>query len=208
MQDELNVRGIVLSATQLKEYDKRLVILTEQLGKITVFANGARRQNSRFTAVAPSFTMGKYQLRPGRQAYTLVGAELEKTFLELSMDMEDYASASYCTELVDYFTREGVGGRDELNLLYLAFTTLMEHRLPASVVRATFAIKLLHIEGEIVPPEHPPVARYILSQPIQRTFQFQPKEGGEQDLVWLAKKELDRVLDYPLRSEEILKSLL
>ena len=47
MNEELWVRGIVLSVTQLGEYDKRMVVLTEQLGKITVFANGARRQIGR-----------------------------------------------------------------------------------------------------------------------------------------------------------------
>ncbi len=207
MYQEMAVRGIVLSASLLKEYDKRLVILTEQMGKVTVFANGARRQNSRFTAVAQSFTMGRFQLHPGRQAYTLVSAERERSFLELSQDMEAYASASYCAELVDYFTREGVGGRDELNLLYLAFVTLGEHRLSPAAVRAAFAVKLLDIEGEMRYPEHPAVAQYILSQPINRTFSFQLSENSERELVRLAEKELDRVLDYPLRSEEILRSL-
>ena len=207
MYEPLWVRGIVLSVSQLGEYDKRMVVLTEQLGKITIFANGARRQNNRFTAVAQSFTMGRFQLRPGNQAYTLTGAEIERPFLELSGDMEGYTSAAYCCELTDYFTREGVGGSDELNLLYVTFLALLEERLPFSVIRSAFALKLLHIEGEAPEMQEPAIARYILEQPIGRTFSFEVKDQGARELDRVVKKELDRVLDYPLRSEGILASL-
>ena len=207
MYEPLWVRGIVLSVSQLGEYDKRMVVLTEQLGKITIFANGARRQNNRFTAVAQSFTMGRFQLRPGNQAYTLTGAEIERPFLELCGDMEGYTSAAYCCELTDYFTREGVGGSDELNLLYVTFLALLEERLPFSVIRSAFALKLLHIEGEAPEMQEPAIARYILEQPIGRTFSFEVKDQGARELDRVVKKELDRVLDYPLRSEGILASL-
>ena len=213
MYEPLWVRGIVLSVSQLGEYDKRMVVLTEQLGKITIFANGARRQNNRFTAVAQSFTMGRFQLRPGNQAYTLTGAEIERPFLELSGDIEGYTSAAYCCELTDYFTREGVGGSDELNLLYVTFLALLEERLPFSVIRSAFALKLLHIEFPDLTErldkemQEPAIARYILEQPIGRTFSFEVKDQGARELDRVVKKELDRVLDYPLRSEGILASL-
>lgn len=207
MQDELTVRGIVLSVSLLGEFDKRMVVLTEQLGKITIFANGARRKNSRFTAITQSFTLGSFQVRPGRQSYTLTEGRIERSFLDLTPDMEKYASASYCCELMDYFTREGVGGKDELNLLYTAFHTLLEDRLSPQVIRAAYAVKLLDVEGEMAVPEQS-LARYILSQPIGRTFSFQAASHAEEELVKLAEDSLQRVLDYPLRSEEILKSLV
>ena len=206
MQDEQSVRGIVLSVSLLGEYDKRMVVLTEQLGKITIFANGARRKNSRFGAAAQSFTLGRFTVRPGRQSYTLSEASIEQSFLDLSKEMEQYASASYCCELMDYFTREGVGGKDELNLLYVAFRALMEGRLSPGVIRSAYAIKLLDVEGEMELPEQA-LAQYILSRPIGGTFSFKATEQAEAELAAVAKKALARVLDYPLRSEAILGSL-
>ena len=217
MTDQLTEKGIVLSTSMLGEFDKRLVILTERLGKITVFANGARRKNSRFTAASQSFTMGSFTLRPGRDTYTLISVDILESFLELTMDPECYATAAYVSELTEAFTRENLPGGDELNLLYITFKKLLEGSLSADAVRAAFIFKLMHIEGVAPGMEDQGTLyisdagayaiRYIYSRPIGGTYSFRMSEQVTGELLELGEKLLTDQLERPIRSGEILKGM-
>ncbi len=217
MTDQLTERGIVLSTTLLGEYDKRLVILTEHLGKITVFANGARRANSRFTAASQSFIMGSFTFRQGRSTYTLTGAEILESFLDLTMDPEKYAAAAYVSELTEGFTRENLPGKDELNLLYVTFKKLLEGNMPPDAIRAAFLYKLLHIEGVAPGMEDEGqlrlsesgryAVRYIYSRPIGATYSFQMSNSVAAELLKEGQKHAETLLEHPLRSAEILEGM-
>ena len=147
MNETVTVQGIVLDTSLLKEYDKRLVILSAELGRITVFANGARKKNSPLTAVSQKFVMGSFILRPSHTSYTLVSADVKETFIDLSYDLEKMSYASYACELTGYFTQDGIGAKDELNLLYVTFRAILAERMSLKLIRSVFICKLLDIEG-------------------------------------------------------------
>ena len=77
MRDEVVLQGIVLAMSLVGEYDRRLVILTKERGRITAFARGVRKSNNQLVSKTQLFVMGEFTLYEGRDAYTLksVGAE-------------------------------------------------------------------------------------------------------------------------------------
>ena len=148
MREEEIVTGIILYATPVGEYDKRLVALTKERGKITIFANGARRANSQLRVVAQSFVMGEFTVIQGRDAYNLVKAEVKEYFREIQNDMEKMCYASYFCELMSYFTREGDSCKDNLNLLYVTLKALIDGRISGVLIRYIYELKLMDIEGQ------------------------------------------------------------
>ena len=146
-QNQITVRGIVLDSSVLREFDKRIVLLTPNLGRITVFANYARREKNGIKAVCQKFVMGSFDVIRSGSAYKLVGARIEEYFPGLLTDLDRLVYASYANEFAEYFTRENVEAKHELNLLFYTYHAILEGKLPLELIRRVYELKMLQIAG-------------------------------------------------------------
>ena len=143
-----SIMGMVLSAAPVGEYDKRLVILTREHGKIAAFARGARRPNGALLACSQPFAFGTFQVYQGKSSYTVVAAEISNYFEELRTDLEAIYYGMYFCEFSDYLTRENVDASDYLKLLYQTLRALSKRTIPFSLVRYIFELRCMAINGE------------------------------------------------------------
>ena len=118
MDDKIALTGIVLIAAPIGESDKRLVLLTRERGKVTVFARGARRPGNPFLAAANTFAFGTFYVKEARTAYQLVQTEIRNYFREITEDVEAACYGSYFLEFADYYARENDDGTQIIQLLH------------------------------------------------------------------------------------------
>lgn len=148
MRDAVTLTGIVLSSAPSGEYDKRVVILTKERGKITAFARGARRPNSALLASTGSFAFGTFLLYEGRDAYNLVQANISNYFSELMSDFGGAYYGMYFCELADYYTRENNNEIEIMKLLYQSLRALSKKSIEKELVRYIYELKIFQYSGE------------------------------------------------------------
>lgn len=215
MTDLLELTGVVLSSMPVGEYDRRIVLLTRERGRITAFAKGARRPNSALLAVSCPFVCGKFYLYEGRSSYTLRNADVMAYFNKLQQDLEMLCYASYFTELADYYAKENLVAADMLNLLYLAFRALEKQQIPNTLIRHIYELRMIVLDGEYT--ERPPIPtgdsaayawHYVITSPLQKLFSFNLNQPALDEFTKAVSVLRKRTIDREFHSLEILNTLI
>ncbi|HJD42402.1 MAG TPA: DNA repair protein RecO [Candidatus Mediterraneibacter quadrami] len=164
---------MVLSTMPIGEYDRRVVILTKEQGKISAFARGARRPNSPLVGAVNPLAFGEFTMYEGRTSYTIQSASITNYFAELREDVVGAYYGFYFLEVADYYAKEYTDEREMLKLLYQSMRALINPHIPNRLVRRIFELKALTVNGQA-----PQVFQCVICGDKERPAVFSPAKGG------------------------------
>ena len=226
--NQITVTGMVLSATPVGDYDRRVVLLTKERGKIAAFARGARRTNSSLLGVTSPFSFGEFVVYEGRTSYTLMSASISNYFSELRTDVEGAYYGFYFLDFAGYYAREANDETELLKLLYQTLRALTNVHIPNRLIRCIYELKAVCINGEgpqvfecvcrkceIHAPDAVMVGtstlytlQYIISSKVEKLYTFAVKEEVLLELENLIRNYLNVYVGRNFKSLEILETIV
>jgi DNA repair protein RecO (recombination protein O) len=213
-REEIRLSGIILLAADVGDYDRRLIILTRERGKITAFARGAKRSRSSLRAICNPFVCGTFILAEGRDAYNLYDAEVKAYFDRIGGDIEDACYASYFAEFANYYGRENLESGEMVDLITCALRALLAGKMPKPLIRRVYELRLMGINGEYTadPPgkcgESAVYAwQFTLSTPPGKLFSFLLNETTMKEFSEAVDQLIRHFVDRSFKSLDVLRMM-
>ncbi len=212
----ITVRGMVISVMPMGEYDRRLEILTDSLGRISAFARGARKPSSPLVSASRVFAFGEFDLYEGRSSYSVNGARISNYFDELSEDVDKTYYGFYFLELASYFTHEGMESSSTLKLVYQSLRALSVQSIPHRLVRSVFELKTLETNGicpdldrirQLFPNLDQSTyyaADFVKRSPVEKLYTFTLSDRVLSEFTELTDALIKRVTDRKFKSLEMI----
>ena len=144
MQEE-RTRAIVLRTRAHGESDKIVTFLTQDWGKITGIAKGAKRSRRRFVNVLEPFTHVALRFRPSRSdgLAFILGCDWIRTYRSPGQDLKKFACASDMAELTDVMVAGREAGQETYLLLLHSLSALEDPPVLPTLFLPAFELRLL-----------------------------------------------------------------
>jgi DNA repair protein RecO (recombination protein O) len=177
VKNNFKTQAIVLRTIDYAESDRIVIFITENAGKLTGIAKGARKSQKRFANALEPFTCLSIvfsQKKGGKMAF-IEEAAIVDHYPDIRGDLEKTLTAAYFMDLVDQFILEGKRNPDLFHLICNFLCVLEKEKYTEHMVRF-FELRFLRLAGY-----EPVLDRCtVCNKPIQASllYSFSPATGG------------------------------
>ncbi len=207
---------MILQTSPVNDYDRRLVVLTKERGKVTIFARGARRQNSKLTAAANPFCFGVFKVYEGKSAYNLIDVEVQYYFEELRTNIEGAFLGMYFLEYAAWYSRENNDEVELLKLLFQSVRAIVKGTIDYRLIRCIYEIKILAVNGEFPGLSDNEASleatrytvNFIVNTPVERLYTFRVSDAVLNELSRLCERYNKRHTEHRFKPLQTLDSIM
>lgn len=141
------VSGLVVRTTDYGERDRILSLYTDELGLITVTANGSRSLKSRSLVATELFCYSRFVLTKRADRYTVKEVELIESFFDLRSDVTKIALAGYACEVLAHVGTENMPEPSLLRLCLNTLYAIAKEKAPEALIKGAFEMRAAAILG-------------------------------------------------------------
>lgn len=137
------IEGIVIRSMDYGESNKIITLFTRDVGKVGVMVRGAKKMNSRHSAIAQLFTHGEFVFfKTGTQLGTLNHADVISSHHRLRADLMLTAYSAYMAEMVDRILTDNEPNPFIYEQLKAAFDVIEDGK-DTQIITHLFEMKML-----------------------------------------------------------------
>lgn len=143
----VKTHGIVLAQTPLSSQDKRLTLLTSELGLVDAVARNVSGARSKLSAASEVLAYDDFCLFKGKSGYIINSADLENNFYGLREDLTHLSLAGYFCELTRFVLPSEDNGNEILRLLLNTLYLLEKGKRAPGFLKPVYELRLLSLSG-------------------------------------------------------------
>lgn len=143
----VKTRGIVLGQIPMRDQDRKLILLTTDMGLIEVIARGVGGKKAKIAAAAELLAYSDFCLFESRSGYIVNSADLDRNFYNLRLDLQKLSLASYFCELTRFILPDKDNGSACLKLLLNTLWLLEQEKRSPAFLKAVYELRLLTLSG-------------------------------------------------------------
>ena len=146
-KEVINVNGIVLREVDVGEYDKMLTVLTAELGKISVFARGAKRLKSPDFVACQVYAYSVLTVKTMHDKYYLCESGRSECFFGIRDSLEGAALAAYIADVACDIALEDQPEAELLRLVLNSLYSIAKKLKPPMQIKAAFELRAVSEAG-------------------------------------------------------------
>lgn len=147
MSKLVQTEGYVLRIVPFQDNDLILTVLTVELGKISLFAKGARRPRSRFGPEIDLLSYSEFIILNSKNIKPLREATLKEYYPRLKENYDHLTSAMHGARLLSHLVREGQQDVNSMRLFSTFLQTLNQKEASVTLYELAYKLRLLDIFG-------------------------------------------------------------
>ncbi len=136
-----------MAQTSLSSQDKKLTILTADLGLVEAVSRNPVGMRSKLSASSEVLAYSDFCLYKGKSGYIINSADLENNFYKLREDLLSLSLAGYFCELTRFIIPTEDNGKEVLSLILNTLYLLEHKKRSPKLLKAIFELKLLSLSG-------------------------------------------------------------